>query len=68
MADSSRQRESIAVWTEEDVQDWMAELGYPQYGEQIKSEQLCVKRELLLICQKSIVSQVSYSVSWIMRV
>jgi hypothetical protein len=35
---SGRVRDSIAVWTEDDVQDWMAELGYPQYEDQIKSE------------------------------
>jgi hypothetical protein len=48
---SRRSRESVSVWTEDDVQDWMAELGYPQYKEQIKSELLHIKRELLLIFQ-----------------
>ncbi|KAB5594827.1 hypothetical protein CTheo_1806 [Ceratobasidium theobromae] len=41
MADLSRRsRESISVWTEEDVQDWMADLGYPQYEEQIKKHRI----------------------------
>ncbi|KAG8748346.1 Adaptor for signal transduction [Ceratobasidium sp. 414] len=31
-----RVRDSIVVWTEDDVQDWMVELGYPQYEEQIR--------------------------------
>ncbi|KAG8767312.1 Adaptor for signal transduction, partial [Ceratobasidium sp. 428] len=36
----SRVRDSIVVWTEDDVQDWMAELGYPQYEEQIKQHRI----------------------------
>ncbi|KAF8605929.1 hypothetical protein BDV93DRAFT_521272 [Ceratobasidium sp. AG-I] len=37
MAESSRRvRDSVIEWSEHEVQDWLAELGYPQYEEQIK--------------------------------
>ncbi|KAG9125794.1 Adaptor for signal transduction [Ceratobasidium sp. 392] len=40
MSESSRVRDSIVVWTEDEVQDWLVELGYPQYGEQIKEHRI----------------------------
>ncbi|CAE6413118.1 unnamed protein product [Rhizoctonia solani] len=41
MADSARHsRISIATWSEKDVQDWMEDLGYPQYKEQIEQHRI----------------------------
>ncbi|CUA78048.1 hypothetical protein RSOLAG22IIIB_02663 [Rhizoctonia solani] len=37
MGDSARHsRSSIATWSEREVQDWIEELGYPQYKDQIE--------------------------------
>ncbi|QRV88982.1 VTS1 RNA-binding family SAM domain protein [Ceratobasidium sp. AG-Ba] len=37
MAEPARRvRDSIVSWSEHEVQDWISELGYPQYGDQIK--------------------------------
>ncbi|CAE7053267.1 unnamed protein product [Rhizoctonia solani] len=39
--DSARHsRVSIATWSESDVQDWMEELGYPQYKDQIEQHRI----------------------------
>ncbi|KAJ1306923.1 hypothetical protein OPQ81_007906 [Rhizoctonia solani] len=41
MADSARHsRASIALWSEKDVQEWMEELGYPQYKDQIEQHRI----------------------------
>ncbi|CAE6455355.1 unnamed protein product [Rhizoctonia solani] len=41
MGDSARHsRSSIAVWSEKDVQEWMKDLGYPQYSEQIEQHRI----------------------------
>lgn len=52
MAESSRRvRDSIVEWSEDEVQEWLAELGYPQYEEEIKSEYGVLAESRLLICQ-----------------
>ena len=52
MAESSRSvRDSVVDWSEDEVQDWLAELGYPQYGEQIKSEYSVLGASRLLMRQ-----------------
>ncbi|CEL61728.1 hypothetical protein RSOLAG1IB_04478 [Rhizoctonia solani AG-1 IB] len=41
MADSARHsRASISVWSERDVQEWMEDLGYPQYKDQIEQHRI----------------------------
>ncbi|CAE6440295.1 hypothetical protein ACGC1H_003573 [Rhizoctonia solani] len=41
MADSARHsRMSIATWSEKDVQDWIEDLGYPQYKDQIEQHRI----------------------------
>lgn len=50
MAESPRRvRDSIVEWSENEVQDWLAELGYPQYEEEIKSESSVLSASRLLI-------------------